>query len=407
MRNTMFIGLFILLLFFNCGGDDEFHTLEIEPLTNVLTLELSFGADEEKLKSEFLLVAPADIAVDNEDNIYVLDEDRIKVFDKNGNEKTIFGGHGQGPGEFTYPKKLSIHSEGILTVLDQDKINIFSVDNKFIKRNRPQFEQLYINYRKEKAFLNFKIQNVYSLNETERILSLTPSKELKGTRDLVIAYYLVYEKADTLIELVQYSPDNIKGIRDKVVIGEEPNKRIIYSPDPWHHLIVTILPNRHIAYSHSVYDVINDGKELRYIIHVVNLENLQKSHISHSFKPVDVQKEIDSGKYNTEIGEDLLKARLEKANYLPPLDFIHCDRNLLFAIHSTGYVWNLNILKKGEKIESLTDIFDIETGKYLRSAYFPFIPDVIKNEYAYRTHRNPEGFSIIEKYKIDPAVYGK
>ncbi|KPK96174.1 hypothetical protein AMJ80_01480 [bacterium SM23_31] len=406
MRNTLFTGLFILLLFFNCS-DDDVQTTEMEPLTDVLTLELSFGADDEKLKSEFLLVAPEDIDVDNEDNIYVLDEDKIKVFDKNGVEKTIFGGHGQGPGEFTYPKKLSINSEGLLTVLDQDKINIFSADNKFIKRNRPRFEQLYINYIKEKALLNFKIQSVYSLNETERILSLTPAKELKGTLDLVTAYSLVYEKSDTLIELVQYAPDNIKGISDKMVIGVEPNKRMFYTPDPWYHLIVTMLSNKHVAYSHSVYDIINDGKEFRYIIHVVNLENLQKSQISHAFKPVDVQKEIDSGKYTTETGEFLLKARLENANYLPPLDFLHCDKNLLFAVHSTGYVRNLNILKKGEKIESLTDIFDIETGKYLRSAYFPFIPDVIKNGYAYRTHRNPEGFSIIEKYKIDPAVYVK
>ncbi|KPK95768.1 hypothetical protein AMJ80_03660 [bacterium SM23_31] len=54
------------------------------------------------------------------------------------------------------------------------------------------------------------------------------------------------------------------------------------------------------------------------------------------------------------------------------------------------------------------DVFNLDAGTYVTSVIFPFIPYVIRNDYAYEMrYGGREEFTIINKYKIDPAVYGK
>jgi len=397
------VKLLIILLLFCCGEDSKKPAGYLPPLRDVFELELSFGA--ENVKDEFLLAIPQDIAVDEAGNMYVTDEDRIKVFDSNGKEKTIIGGPGQGPGEFSSTPKLSINDDGLLTALAGSSFNLFSANNKFIRKIQYKNEPLYNNYKKEKALIRqFQPENVCSLSETERIVTAGAWKELKDG-NLVTADVIIYEKADTLIELVHHAPDNIKGLRDVARISLTSGEQKVYAP-VHHKFYVTILPNKHIAYTHSFYDAKNDNNEFTYTIHIVNLENLQEYQISLDYKPVNIQKELSSGRYN-EQGEKVLKSFLKNMKYFSPLSSLLYDKELIFAVHDM-YPASLDILlKEGETSEFLTDIFDSETGKYLKSAYFPFNPDVIKNGYAYRIKLGIDIFPQIEKYKIDPAVYGK
>jgi hypothetical protein len=87
---------------------------------------------------------------------------------------------------------------------------------------------------------------------------------------------------------------------------------------------------------------------------------------------------------------------LKELKVYPGIQSIFDDGNLLF-VQTYNYEKN-----KGW----LVDIFNSTTGTYLRSAYFPFIP-VIKNGYAYRSVLSADEFPYIEKYKINPAIYGK
>ena len=403
--------LLLILLYLYCGEDSEKPAGYLLPLTDVMEFELSFGA--ENVKDEYLLVEPNDIAVDSAGNIYVADENRIKVFESNGKEKTIIGREGQGPGEFsTTPRKVSINDSGLLTALyGYSDFSLFAANNKFIRKIQIQNEQLYIEYKKEKAFMrNFSPENIYSLNEPERIVTAREWKELRENQHIVEAKALLYEKADTLIEIAQYAPDNIKGLRVDAAFETGQGIGKVYGLDRLYELYAAILPKKHVAYTHSFYDAKEENDEFTYIIHIVNLENLQKYQISWVYQPVDIQKELSSGRY-TNRGEDFLKGHLKHMKYLPSLISLHCDQDLLFAVHNTigwaniGYIHES--LKEGETIEFLTDIFDVETFTYLRSAYFPVDPDIIKNGYAYRRSYDSEGFAVIEKYKIDPAVYGK
>jgi len=99
MKVLSIICLSFLYMVFSCGSDyyeprtiipEMFadarpldKTSEIQPpLADVLAFELSFGADN--VPDEFLitrLIGGQNFTVDDEDNVYIYDEHRLKVFD--------------------------------------------------------------------------------------------------------------------------------------------------------------------------------------------------------------------------------------------------------------------------------------------------------------------------------------
>ena len=88
---------------------------------------------------------------------------------------------------------------------------------------------------------------------------------------------------------------------------------------------------------------------------------------------------------------------MKKLKVYAPLKFFSTDGKFIFAF-TYEYV-------KGKGI--IVDVFDSEKEEYICSVYFPFEYPVIKNGYAYEPGINEEGFTVVEKYKLDPAVYGK
>ncbi len=75
---------------------------------------------------------PSGLAVDREGNLYVADtlNNRIEIFDPDGNFISAFGKSGDGPGYFSRPKGVAIDSDGHLWVADgmQDRVQVFSKD---------------------------------------------------------------------------------------------------------------------------------------------------------------------------------------------------------------------------------------------------------------------------------------
>jgi hypothetical protein len=95
------------------------------------TLSLGLEEGDEKL----IFGDELEIAVDSEENIYILDSRNFRVlkFDKNGKFLWKIGRKGQGPGELERPYKIKITSKNNFAVLDYHfKIHFFTSDGKYL-----------------------------------------------------------------------------------------------------------------------------------------------------------------------------------------------------------------------------------------------------------------------------------
>jgi sugar lactone lactonase YvrE len=79
---------------------------------------------------------PTNVAVDADGNLYVSDtlNNRIEIFDADGNFIRAFGKSGDGPDHFARPKGIAIDGDGHIWVSDgvQDRIQCFNSDGKLL-----------------------------------------------------------------------------------------------------------------------------------------------------------------------------------------------------------------------------------------------------------------------------------
>jgi len=79
---------------------------------------------------------PTAVAVDKDGNVYVSDtwNDRIEVFDAEGNFVRTFGKAGDGPGYFARPKGISVDSDGHLWICDevQDRVQVYTPEGRLL-----------------------------------------------------------------------------------------------------------------------------------------------------------------------------------------------------------------------------------------------------------------------------------
>jgi len=73
--------------------------------------------------------APQGVALDGEGNVYVTDtlNNRVEIFDADGNFISQFGKHGDGPGYFARPKGIAVDADGHIWVADEmeDRLQVF------------------------------------------------------------------------------------------------------------------------------------------------------------------------------------------------------------------------------------------------------------------------------------------
>jgi len=79
---------------------------------------------------------PTGLAVDKDGNLYVADtmNDRIEVFDADGNFIRTWGKNGDGPGYFARPKGVAVDSDGHIWVADgmQDRVQVFTNEGQLL-----------------------------------------------------------------------------------------------------------------------------------------------------------------------------------------------------------------------------------------------------------------------------------
>jgi len=79
---------------------------------------------------------PTNVAVDKEGDVYVTDtlNNRVEIFDADGNFISMFGKHGDGPGYFARPKGIAVDGDGHIWVVDayQDRVQVFDREGRLL-----------------------------------------------------------------------------------------------------------------------------------------------------------------------------------------------------------------------------------------------------------------------------------
>lgn len=430
--------ILVLLLFFNCTSDVDVQTAEMQPpltdvLTDVLTLEFTIG-ESSNLQYDFILAEPRIMMVNNNDDILVIDEDRIKVFDSAGKEKNIFGRPGEGPGEYSRTCGYFLSPEGYLTVLDasgrsggsdgiegyrydirstlNNYYNLFAPDYSFLEKkmlgNVLKLNE-YLESKKIDIKSDYSIRKVFALNETEKIYEIQ-LKDPDPDSDVKYFTIILYENANTCKPVLHTKmPGTGAGGAPEDMLGE---------------IHWTLIPGRNLLYVNTLEDDHNEQTVSRYTIHVISLDTFEDTKIYRAFTPflipkkekerhIEVEKMFEKrrreifsrmGREAPTVQCDTKKdIRIIKAqHYYPSITRIRVDRNyaFVFTVDRTE-----TTRKKIENI--ITSVIDLNIGECTAEVKLPFIPKVIMNGYAYWIGRDEEGFYEVRKYKIDPAVYGK
>jgi DNA-binding beta-propeller fold protein YncE len=80
--------------------------------------------------------APQGVAVDGDGNVFVTDtlNNRVEIFDADGNFMSQFGKPGDGPGYFARPKGIAVDSDGHIWVADemQDRLQVFNREGQLL-----------------------------------------------------------------------------------------------------------------------------------------------------------------------------------------------------------------------------------------------------------------------------------
>ncbi|KPK94086.1 hypothetical protein AMJ80_05625 [bacterium SM23_31] len=385
--------LLLIVVFLYCSSESYVDTVPPETvLTDVLALELTVGDDEQA--KDYVLAGGAQmrIAVNDEDDIYVVDDDKIKIFDKNGNGKMILGGRGNEPGEFYRAGFPTIAPTGYLTVLDTHidaPFNLYDPYNNFVMRKNFRTSEAREKLIAVHELRAINLEKVVSIDENETIME---GAGLPLSREDIPGRYniLFYENPDTLITLAKY------GVMNYVTGGGLGS----YIPDLG-DFYWDISADREIIYTHTWYDRESNKDRQHYILHIFSLDTFEKTCIVHAYKPVKFQ---ISGEGIAQIRDQRIRdfetAKIEaagKAEYYAPLQLILVDDTFVFAF----------TYEQNSAGEFLVDIFDTKTAVFLRSAYFSFRTELIENGYAYNIINAPDTSPKIEKYRIDPAVYGR
>ncbi|UCC41582.1 MAG: 6-bladed beta-propeller [Candidatus Aminicenantes bacterium] len=150
MKNNLIIILAILTMFAACGTKEEWEG-EIYKEHGVMVVENrdpglwgEEAGDKVQFMEDFsigkyegedylMFVRYLSIVVDSELNLYLLDRGnhRLLKFSNKGNFIWQTGRKGQGPGEFQYPREISISPSGEIAVQDGSALHFYTMDGDF------------------------------------------------------------------------------------------------------------------------------------------------------------------------------------------------------------------------------------------------------------------------------------
>ena len=397
------LAVLLALMITGCSRSGDFGESGKEvPLTDVLTLELTFGAGD--IDEAYVLVRPdpaQGVGVDIEGYIMVVDEDHVKVFDGNGVPKRLVGGTGAGPGEFSRPRSLWVSPNGYYAVLGEGSLaNFFRPDHSWIERIDCASTPLFLEVMEANRLLPQGPEAVYCLGETERIYAVD-SRDQDPQNRARKEIYLFYQDSDSLHVLAHYPQSNN-------IVG--PMGRSI-TTSAWGCLLVAPLPGRRLVYLHTYHDSRTTAEGSFYRLTFLDLDSMNRTYLDHRYTPVEIepweplsypeeyrQRNPEQWRLTQQMNE-IVEEFLAERKYESPLINLCTDERFVFAFTTT----------RNDSNQVKVDVFDADHRSYLCSAWFPKTNLRIRNGYAYRVsdYFGKAAYPQVEKYRIDPRVYGR
>lgn len=158
MIKDVFLKIILILILYALSLAD-FKDIIIGHPELVIGMEDLEGEDE-----NYIFGNIADLSLDLEENIYVLDDKigRIQVFNRAGKFLRSIGKKGQGPREFLLPKNFFLKNNRIF-IIDIGKVHIFSLKGEFIKSLKIDFDgtDVKVNQKNEIIVLGLRNDKIF------------------------------------------------------------------------------------------------------------------------------------------------------------------------------------------------------------------------------------------------------
>lgn len=312
---------------------------------DVFSLEEELSIGEAEGSEEYMFSEIQTVAVDEEENIYVVDakESHIKVFDKNGEYLRTIGKKGQGPGEIGRPRGIQLTHPKELMVNDfrNRRISFFSTNGEFIRS---------INMGKIFALRLFCDSN----------------------ENYIVSTYVI-DPPNTSYEIKKF--DSNFNLLDTIATIPGPNPSAF---NPFLPIFYCRLgENDNIIY----------GYPKDYELQIINPEGKVMKKIVKKYDPVEVTEE-EKEEYTEDLPSQI---KLDFSKY-------H-SAYYRFTLDDEGKIFVQTWEKEEGKEGNYHDVFDKE-GRYIAKIFLKTIPHVWKNRKLYTIEEDEDGFQMVKRYKV-------
>ncbi|MDH5202882.1 MAG: 6-bladed beta-propeller [Nitrospirota bacterium] len=311
--------------------------------------ELSIGDVEGKEEQMFKNIF--DVAVDENENIYILDlnQRQIRVFDKKGKYLRNVGKLGQGPGEFQYPRQIIISPNQEFVICDPivRRLFFFSLDGVF-RKDTP-------------TWTKGRLLRVM-LDSKGKIIGEVP---------------LVGEKQG--FSLRKFGPD----FEELYTIATREREKI--------PILESLAPS--IVWCLSESDEIIWGDSEKYEINIQDRNGNLVKKIIKEYEPVRVIEEEHNEQIKRKFGGRPIPPEFEQElpKYYPTFK--------TFMVDYDGRLFSSTFEKSKSGEGYYCDVFNSE-GKYIVKIPFKTQPRVWKNQKLYTIEEDEEGYQYVKRYKV-------
>jgi len=314
---------------------------------------------ESDIDENYMYKYVRDIAVDSNNNIYLLDSHLKNIFkyDYNGKFIHAVGNFGQGPGEYMSPRGIFVDDRNNLYVNDNGRAIIkFSSNGLFKSRIK-----LCLHMTSNNFFVDDN-GNIYGF-----------FREISDT-EIRKVFIKLDQKGQALKRIKEYVETNlnVKRVGSGAIIGGLSHE---YSADIF---FSSILNKQHCI-----------GENLKYELEVYDLQGKLVLSYDKAENPQSISGDI--ARLKRLIGKDYVNSM----NFPPHKPFF---KDLLCDEKGRIYVVRVKSYFDRNKNE-IVDIFN-KNGQYLYKTTFPYFPRCIKNGYIIAIDRDEEDRVIIKKLII-------